>query len=104
MVAWPAIGSVALLLAQQAKEMSPPTRAIVLMALLGIALVGLMLVVMVLLGGHWVRRLGNHRRGPSVPPDRAPLPTHIDKPTRITDAPVQSDTVADQPGGETLAS
>ena len=56
------------------EKLPPPTRAAVLMALLGIALVGLLLVVVILLGGHWVRRQGNFRRGPSVPPDRPPLP------------------------------
>jgi hypothetical protein len=59
-------------LAQQEVAEPPvpePTRTILLMALLGIALVGLLLVVFILLGGHWVRRLGSHRRGPSVPPD-----------------------------------
>lgn len=48
-------------------------RAAVLMALLGIALVGLLLVAVVLLGGSWVRRQGKHRRAAAVPPDRAPL-------------------------------
>jgi hypothetical protein len=43
------------------------------MALIGIALVGLLFVVMILLGGHWVRRQGTPRRGPVVPPDREPL-------------------------------
>jgi hypothetical protein len=43
------------------------------MALLGIAIVGLLFVVMILLGGHWVRRQGRTRRGPVVPPDRTPL-------------------------------
>ena len=55
------------------EKLSPPTRAAVLMALLGIVLVGLLLAVVILLGGHWVRRQGSHRRGPSVPSDRRPL-------------------------------
>ena len=50
------------------------------MALLGIALVGMMLVVFILLGGHWVRRQGNFRRGSTVPPDRAPLVRAEDAP------------------------
>lgn len=54
-------------------KLPPPTRAAVMMALLGIALLGMLLVVVVLLGGHWVRRQGDRRRGPSVPPDRQPL-------------------------------
>jgi hypothetical protein len=70
--------AVAPLLAEAAKgaeKLPPPTKAAAQMALLGIALVGLMFVVMILLGGHWVRRQGSPRRGPVVPPDRAPLKT-----------------------------
>jgi hypothetical protein len=55
------------------EKLPPPTRAAVLMALLGIALLGMLLVVIILLGGHWVRRQGNLRRGPAVPPDRRPI-------------------------------
>lgn len=55
------------------EQLPPPARAAVLMALLGIALLGMLLVVLILLGGHWVRRIGAHRRGPSVPPDRFPV-------------------------------
>jgi hypothetical protein len=43
------------------------------MALVGIALLGMLIVVIVLLGGHWARRQGGYRRGPAVPPDRLPL-------------------------------
>ena len=57
------------------EKLPPPTRAAVMMALLAIALLGMFLVVIVLLGGHWVRRQGSVRRGPSVPPDRAPILT-----------------------------
>ena len=57
----------------RADKLPPTTRAALMMALLGIALVGLMFIVAILLGGHWVRRQGTFRRGPSVPPDRAPL-------------------------------
>lgn len=64
------------LLAQAAPpdKLSPPASAAVLMALLGIALLGLLIVVVILLGGNWVRKQGNFRRGPSVPPDRSPIP------------------------------
>lgn len=55
------------------RTLPPTTTAAAQMALLGIALVGLLLVVIILLGGHWVRRQGTMRRGPVVPPDRAPL-------------------------------
>lgn len=55
------------------QKLSPPASAAVLMALLGIALLGMLLVVIILLGGNWVRKQGKHQRGPSVPPDRLPL-------------------------------
>ena len=55
--------------ATTAEKIPPPTRAAVLMALLGILLLGMLMVVATLLGGHWVRRWGAHRRGPAVPPD-----------------------------------
>jgi hypothetical protein len=63
------------LLAQAAPsdKLSPPASAAIMMALLGIALLGLLIIVIVLLGGNWVRKQGNFRRGPSVPPDRLPL-------------------------------
>lgn len=63
-------------LAQGGDKLPPPTKAAAQMALIGIALVGLLFVVMVLLGGHWVRRQGRLRRGPTVPPDRAPIKTN----------------------------
>lgn len=68
-------GRGALLLAEIAgdEKLPPPTKAAAQMALIGIALVGLLFVVMILLGGHWVRRQGRPRRGPVVPPDRAPI-------------------------------
>ena len=59
--------------ANEGDKLPPPTKAAAQMALLGIALVGLLFVVMILLGGHWARRQGTRRRGPVVPPDRAPL-------------------------------
>lgn len=58
---------------QPLEELPPPTHAAILMTLLGILLLGLFLVVAILLGGNWVRKLGKHHRGPSVPPDVAPL-------------------------------
>lgn len=63
------------LLAQAAEKLPPPLRAIVMMALLGILLLGMMFIVFVLVGGHWIRRLGSHRRGPAVPPDVARSPS-----------------------------
>lgn len=59
-----------LLIAQQvARKVPEPTRTIILMALLGIALVGMLLIVGTMLGAHWVRRQGAFRRGPAVPAD-----------------------------------
>ncbi len=64
----------AMLVAQSSGPTTPePLRAILLMALLGIVLLGLLLVVGTMLGAHWVRRLGRFRRGPAVPPDVTPL-------------------------------
>jgi hypothetical protein len=59
--------------ANGAERLPPPTKAAAQMALIGIALVGLLFVVAILLGGHWVRRQGRPPRGPVVPPDRAPI-------------------------------
>ena len=61
-----------LLLAQQQTPkpaLPEPVRFSVYMALLGIALLGMLLIVGTLLGGHWVRRWGDRRRRPAVPPD-----------------------------------
>jgi hypothetical protein len=66
-------GRLILAAAEGGQTLPPPTKAAAQMALIGIALVGLLFVVMILLGGHWVRRQGTHRRGPVVPPDRAPI-------------------------------
>jgi hypothetical protein len=45
------------------ERLDPPRRAAVVMALLGLVLTGLLLVVCVMLGGHWVRRMARHRPG-----------------------------------------
>lgn len=55
--------------AEPKPQLPEPTKAAAMMALLGIALLGMLLVVIILLGGHWVRKVGNYRRGPVVPPD-----------------------------------
>jgi hypothetical protein len=44
-------------------RLDPPRRAAVVMALLGLTLVGLFLVAFAMVGGHWVRRLARHRPG-----------------------------------------
>lgn len=52
----------------QPKNLPEPVRQIAYMALLGIVLLGMLMIVGTMLGGHWVRRWGNHVRR-SVPPD-----------------------------------
>jgi hypothetical protein len=44
-------------------RLDAPTRAAVVMALLGLTLVGLFLITFVMVGGHWVRKLARHRPG-----------------------------------------
>jgi hypothetical protein len=64
-------------------SLSPTVRTSMVMALVGIALLGLLFVAVILLGGHWVRRQGKHRRGRAVPPDR---PTVVPaKPAKLDD-------------------
>jgi hypothetical protein len=62
------VGWTILLASQQAgdavlERLDPPRRAAVVMALLGLTLVGLFLITFVMVGGHWVRRLARHRPG-----------------------------------------
>ncbi len=45
------------------RKLDPVLRAQVLMTLLGLLLLGLCLIVMVLMGGRYVRRLARHRAG-----------------------------------------
>ena len=59
-----------LLLAQDAakpvlERIDPPRRAALIMALLGLTLVGLFLIVLAMVGGHWARRLARQRPGNS---------------------------------------
>jgi hypothetical protein len=45
------------------ERLDPPRRAAVVMALLGLTLIGMFLITFVMVGGHWVRRLARHRPG-----------------------------------------
>jgi cation transport ATPase len=68
MVNAPAIFATGFLFAQEAAEpvlerMKPDQRAAVIMALLGLTLIGLFMIIFVMVGGHWVRRLARHRPG-----------------------------------------
>lgn len=72
------------LLAQQPTPkptLPEPVRQVAYMALLGIALLGMLLIVGTLLGGHWVRRWGDRRRRPAVPPDAIPPTSKSNQPT-----------------------
>jgi hypothetical protein len=59
--------------ADGANKLPPSAKTAVQLALVVIGLVGVLLIAMTLLGGHWVRRQGSPRRGPVVPPDREPI-------------------------------
>ncbi len=54
-----------------AAVLPPPLRAKLIMAILGIVVLGIGLVAMVVLGGWAVKRLARHRSGPSKPLDDA---------------------------------
>jgi hypothetical protein len=43
------------------ERLDPPRRAAVVMALLALTLIGLFLVVFIMIGGHWARRLARQR-------------------------------------------
>jgi hypothetical protein len=53
------------------EQLDPPRRAAVVMALLALTLIGLFLIVFVMVGGHWARRLARHRPKKTVPIDGA---------------------------------
>jgi hypothetical protein len=43
------------------ERLDPPRRAAVVMALLALTLIGLFLIVFIMVGGHWVRRMARQR-------------------------------------------
>lgn len=43
------------------ERLEPPQRAVVMMALLGLVITGLLLVACVMIGGRWVRRMARHK-------------------------------------------
>jgi hypothetical protein len=47
------------------EQLDPPRRLAVIVALLALVLVGMLLVLFVMLGASWVRRLARHRPGAS---------------------------------------
>lgn len=91
MVAYQALKWGILLAQDDQPKLPEPLRAYALMALLGIALLGMLIVVFILLGGHWVRKIGSYRRGPVVPPDvlvrheRGPDDLPVGEPNQPTD-------------------
>jgi hypothetical protein len=48
------------------QRLDPYRSTAIVMALLGIVILGIFLVTMVMLGGHWVRRHARHRKGPTT--------------------------------------
>lgn len=100
------LGLVALVTEEAAEplieRLDPPRRAIVLMALLGLVLTGVVLVACVMIGGRWVRRLSGRgvrrtdvSKGPSdqqwrsvlrdvLPEEKTDATVSIDKPTDET--------------------
>ncbi len=48
------------------EQLDPPRRAAVLMAILGLVLTGLALIVCIMIGGRWVRRLARYRSSRST--------------------------------------
>ena len=82
--------SLACLLAQgtpPSPDLPEPVRKVAYMALLGILLLGMLMIVATLLGGHWVRRWGNRRRQSSVPQDvLIPRKPQNVPPTKANDA------------------
>lgn len=70
----------------KATTLPEPVRQIAYMALLGIALLGMLMIVATLLGGHWVRRWGDRVRRPAVPPDvTIPRKQEIATDTKVPD-------------------
>jgi len=76
-----------------ASELPEPVRQVAYMALLGILLLGMLMIVATLLGGHWVRRWGDRRRRSAVPQDvliphrqPTPAPAEVDEKVPPTNA------------------
>jgi hypothetical protein len=76
------------------ERLDPPRRAAVLMAILGLVLLGILLVTCVMIGGRWVRRLARDTRG------RTTDTAHIEN-QRLREALKSVLPVGDAPPGET---
>jgi len=89
-----------------AQALPEPVRQVAYMALLGIALLGMLMIVATLLGGHWVRRWGDRIRRPAVPPDVVtpkPRESHTSKsPRQDVNESRNDDLNDDLNSGETL--
>lgn len=73
------------------EKLDPERRAAVILALIGLALLGVLLVVLVMLGGRWARR------GVKLRPDRSKPPQEKDKSASFRSAETLVDTYG-QPG------
>ena len=80
------------------RKVPEPTRTYVLMALLGICLVGLLLIAVTMLGASWVRKQGTFRRGPVVPPD-----TLLHKPNSLKPVSEDGSTSETYTGNDTIS-
>ena len=82
------------------ERLDPPTRARVIMALLGLVLLGVTLVACVMIGGRWVRRLARH--SPHFAP-RVRASRVVDSKTPVTTAagPIDDTLVGPQQMDET---
>jgi hypothetical protein len=96
-----ATGWLGMLAAEQAllEQLEPPRRAAVVLILIGLCLLGVLMVVLTMLAGRWVRGLKIHkpRHRPSVPP-KSEAPSR----TRRAEGSSQSETMPGLPlTGET---
>lgn len=73
------------LLAELIDRLPPVTKARLLLALLGIVLLGLAMVLMVILGGRYVRRLSRAQVAPSKPEQEAWFRKPLDPPPTTRD-------------------
>ena len=76
------------------EQLKPAQRVAVIMALLGLTLIGLFLVAFIMVGGHWVRRLARHR------PRRRGTSTVVSDNSASADAP--QIVLPDEKSGDTM--
>ncbi len=76
------------------ERMEPAKRVAVIMALLALTLIGIFLVIFIMVGGHWVRRLARHRpRSGAAAPPANDVPEAVDQPQIV---------IPDEKSGDTM--